>query len=382
MQIDKVKLYLIDLLMILILFFTLFASIIINKYFIAIFLLIVMIILKNNYRVKYKVNVYDKQVTILMILLGVGYVIINYISGLYFGFTTSKVLLSIWSIFRFIIPLSIIIISSEYIRKILLSQEIRLVINGNKFNIHYILVYIITVLINLIIYKGIYDLSSLDDFLKMLGLCIFASFSSNYLYQHVSFNFNEKAVIIYRLIITLFMYIIPIFPDMPLLVDAFYRTVYPFIVYSLLDFLYIRNNRAVKWKNKKKQSVITIIFILILLQLVMLISCRFKYGIIVIGTDSMTGTINRGDAIIFEKYDGSDIKVGEIIMFNNNNLKTIHRVVKILEANGEVRYYTKGDSNKEYDNGYRLKDDIIGVIRLKVKYIGRPTLFVHQMFKK
>ena len=45
----------------------------------------------------------------------------------------------------------------------------------------------------------------------------------------------------------------------------------------------------------------------ILLLIVMLISCKFRFGIIVIGSGSMTGTLNVGDALIYERYEEQKI---------------------------------------------------------------------------
>ena len=112
----------------------------------------------------------------------------------------------------------------------------------------------------------------------------------------------------------------------------------------------------------------------------MLISCQFKYGIIVVGSGSMTGTLNKGDAVIFEKYEGQEIEVGQVIIFNYNNIQTIHRVIDIQKVNGEYRYYTKGDANNRNDDNYRTKDDIYALVDLRVKYIGYPTLWVRDMF--
>ena len=67
-------------------------------------------------------------------------------------------------------------------------------------------------------------------------------------------------------------------------------------------------------------------------------------------------------------------------MFVYNDIKTIHRVVEIKNINGEVRYYTKGDANEDYDTGYRLIEDIEGLVRIKIKYIGIPTLWVRSLF--
>ena len=114
--------------------------------------------------------------------------------------------------------------------------------------------------------------------------------------------------------------------------------------------------------------------------LVMLISCQFKYGIIVVGSGSMTGTLNKGDAVIFEKYNGQEIEVGQVIIFDYNNIQTIHRVIDIQKVNGEYRYYTKGDANGRKDDDYRTVDDIHALVKLRVEYIGYPTLWIRDIF--
>ena len=90
----------------------------------------------------------------------------------------------------------------------------------------------------------------------------------------------------------------------------------------------------------------------------MLISCQFKYGLLVVGSESMTGTLNKGDAVVFERYDDQTIKEGQVIIFNFNDIQTIHRVVDIRKVNGEYRYYTKGDANQRNDDEYRTEKDI------------------------
>jgi signal peptidase I len=61
-------------------------------------------------------------------------------------------------------------------------------------------------------------------------------------------------------------------------------------------------------------------------------------------------------------------------------MNVVHRVVDIKEVNGVIRYYTKGDANKQKDTGYVVKEDIVGVVKFKVKYIGYPTLALREMF--
>ena len=94
----------------------------------------------------------------------------------------------------------------------------------------------------------------------------------------------------------------------------------------------------------------------------------------------MTCTIDKVDAVIFETYDDQVIKNGQVLIFDYNGIQTIHRVVEIKKVNGEIRYYTKGDANKRRDEGYTTEDEILGLVKLKVKYIGYPTLWMRDLF--
>ena len=72
---------------------------------------------------------------------------------------------------------------------------------------------------------------------------------------------------------------------------------------------------------KKLSILLTII--------ICLISCQFRFGLLVIGTGSMTGTIDRGDIILYEKYDSKELPVNTIIVFEQNQNRIIHRIINI-----------------------------------------------------
>jgi signal peptidase len=111
----------------------------------------------------------------------------------------------------------------------------------------------------------------------------------------------------------------------------------------------------------------------------MLISCQFRFGAVVIATESMTGEINKGDVIIYERYDDQTIKEGQVIVFLQDQNRIIHRVVKIENIGGEVRYFTKGDANYSLDDGYITDADIVGLTDVKIAYIGYPTLWLRKL---
>jgi len=317
---------------------------------------------------------------ILMLIFTGIYLVIFYLLGLYFGFVIPKATLSLWTVNRFIIPITIIIISTEIIRKVFLSQNGKISIRGKKINISLILTYIATVLIDLLIYTGIYDLTNLDDFLTALGFVLFASLSCNLLYNYICTRYGSKCIIIYRLITTLYIYIIPVIPDIYIFFQSFIRMLYPYLIYLLLEKFYAQNDFVVAYKDKKKEIIGNTILLIVMTLIIMLISCQFKYGILVVGSRSMTGSINIGDAVIYERYDGGNISKGQVIIFDYNGIQTIHRIIEIRNVNGEKRYYTKGDANSKMDEGYATEEKIHGLVRLKVKYIGYPTLWIRQLF--
>ncbi len=380
MKKGNIKTLLLETFLILIFFFALFASKIVSRYLVACILLITTIVLKKKWRIKSNEYIYGKQVGILMILFAIIYIATYYALGLHFGFTGSAYVMSLSLFLRILIPFTIIIISVELLRKILLSQDARITIKGKKLNISIVLTYIMTVIVDLIIYVGIYDLSTLESTLKILGLVLFSTLSSNILYNYITVRFGPKGIIVYRLITILFIYIVPVQPDVYIFLKSFLKMIYPFLIYIVLENTYAKSNLALSYNKRKKNMISTAITVVLMTLLIMLISCKFTYGIIVIGSESMSGTINKEEAIIYKRYDGGSIKEGQVVMFEKNNTRIIHRAVKIRSVDGKVQITTKGDANKEEDFGYISKSDIKGLVKLRIKYIGKATVWLNEQF--
>lgn len=97
----------------------------------------------------------------------------------------------------------------------------------------------------------------------------------------------------------------------------------------------------------------------------------------------MTGSIDRGDAIVYESYDKCrPIRENDVIVFSYNGKQTVHRVVEIHDINGQRQYITKGDANTDIDDGFRTDGDIIGLVHVKMLYIGYPSLWLREVFNK
>ena len=317
----------------------------------------------------------------MMTIFGIIYLAILYGLGLYFGFIGTKIKFSWFAIYRFIVPLSSIIISSEFIREKLLKQDAEINIRNKKINLSTALVYISMVLIDIIIYTEVYDLTSIEKVMDALGSVFFSSLSYNLLFNYITTRYGCKGIIIFRLITLLYIYIIPFEPEIFMYLQVFLKILVPYFIYIILESTYSIPNFVESRRDKKKNIVSTTLTIIILGFFIMLVSCQFRFGMLVIGSKSMTGTIDMGDIIIYERYDNQLIRKGQVIIFDYNGTKTVHRVVDIKRINGEYRYITKGDYNSSVDDFKVTNANIVGIVNLKIKYLGKPTLWIRSLFE-
>ena len=373
MKKDKIRLYVLQLVLILLLSITLFSNILLpNKKIIALFLLMYMFIVKRKIGSISNTSIHKKEVNKYMFLFALLYLIIYYVIGYYVGYYKATYRFGLWTIINQILPIVLIIVSSEVLRSKFISDKDR---------ISLIMTYIFGILIDFVIYANIYDLTNLSGFLEALGYVFFASIASNLLYNYVSYNFGIIPNIIYRIIITIYLYIIPITPDVHIYFKSFARIVYPILIYITLANSYEKKNKALAIRSKKTNNILMAITLVLVLLFTMLISCKFKYGLIVVGSSSMKEAMEKGDAILFNtKVNIDKLKEGKVILFKKDDKVIIHRLISIDKINNEYRLYTKGDNNSDIDEGYVTKDNLYGVAELKIRKIGLPTLWIHEIF--
>ena len=372
MKKDKIKVYILEFILCIIFFFTLFVSSTYLRIITALALVLIFLVVRKLLHKRNIPSLHYKQVTIMLGLLSVVFLLVFYVLGLYFGFAKSLVTFNLWTLVLMIIPTAVIIIFSEIIRSIFLTE---------KNTISKILTTVGMILIDLTLYTSMNQFTTFNGFIDVISFSLLASIANNLLWNYTSVRFGYKPAIVFRLIITLYEFIIPIVPNVFIYLRCFLRMVYPYILYLILEVLYTKKDFVISIKNKKRDNIISGILLIIMVLNVMLISCEFRFGLLVIGTGSMAETIDVGDAIIYERYDNQEIKEQQIIIFERDNIMVVHRIVDIKEVNGVKRYYTKGDANKQKDFGYRTQDEILGVVKFKVKYIGYPTIMLRDLFK-
>ena len=374
MKSEKIKIYVIEIALIIFFLLAMIFNKVITRQILAIVLLVFMGITTLLIKT-YKMDLTNKrQIILLLTGIGVIYVAVLYLIGIFAGFYNATVKLSLWSIWKYIIPYIVIIISSEMIRK-------KIVLKEDK--ISKIIILVIMVMLDVILTTNIYNLNTAKDYFTLVSFVIFASIANNLLFNYIEIQYrNAKAIIIYRIITTVYVYVFPIIPDLYIFLESIIKMVVPYIIYIILENVYSKQKLVVTIETRKKERIISTIVCIITVIIVMLISCKFKYGVLVIGSGSMTGTINKGDIILYEKYKNTDdIKVGNIIVFYEDDIKVIHRIIDQKLIGEETRYYTKGDANQKQDEGYRETKDIIGQVKARIPYMGWFTLWINDWRK-
>lgn len=313
-----------------------------------------------------------RQITALMCFNGFFYVSLYLFSGLFFGFGRPLHSFSLDTLWRYILPIAVTIVSSEVLRTIMLAQNSRHID---------ILSYIICVLSELLLSSTIADIQSSYVLVDVVAQTLFPAIIANLLYTYLSRRYGAMPNIGYRLMISLFAYIIPIASNMPASLYAVLKLIIPILIYYFIDATYEKKKRNALAKKSFLGYVLSGVAMVIVVLFVMLISCRFRYGLLVIGSPSMTGEIHKGDAIIYEAYDDRKIEVGHILVFEKNGSTIVHRVVEVDIIDGQSRFITKGDANEEEDMGYILKSDITGIVQAKIPAVGWPTLWLRDLFK-
>src|SRR5690606_10758951 len=100
----------------------------------------------------------------------------------------------------------------------------------------------------------------------------------------------------------------------------------------------------------------------------------------VVSSGSMEPVIATGSVVITTPIDASQVKVGNVVTFLSpvdSTQTVIHRVVEIETDNeGIISFRTKGDNNDSIDNWTVPQDNILGLSRSSLPYLGYLISFL------
>src|SRR5574344_1577718 len=375
----NIKIYIIEALM---LIYLLIYKFVILKYFLtlstninivvlSLFLIVSIFLLgfkKDNSATKYNICQY-------VIIFCIMYYIFIYLFGLFVGFLKNPYSLQIFPILKNIIPVILTIIISELIRHILLKE---------KGTLNIVLVTLIMTIIEIFFTINSYSFNSFEGIFNFVSISLLPAIFKNIMLTYMNYKTDYVPTIIYRMFFELPLYIIPIIPDLGDFINSTVNVIFPFLMFFKVLLIYNKKDH-VRTGRKKRNYFIIVPVIILMVSLIVLISGVFKYHMIAIGSESMVPTINKGDAVIIEKLNSkqySKIEKGMILAFKHNGLIIVHRVVSVTSDGDKYIIITKGDNNKANDNWKTTENEIIGIVNIKIPYIGIPSVRLSELLYK
>ncbi|HIS91171.1 MAG TPA: signal peptidase I [Candidatus Faecisoma merdavium] len=368
------KLLIFQLILLVIFIFNSFVSSILTKYNQIIFLIIILIFFKFLFGFEKDRHRYIKDLILETIIFLLTYFIIFYLSGIIIGFAKTTNYYTLSGFIDFIIPLVLSIILKEYLRYMMLtkSEYCKLL------NVTTVILFIIFDVSNAIFYNSF---SNNYDSFMFISLTLLPAIGNNIVCSYISRSSGYKPVILYLLCINLYQYLLPIIPNPNEYLLSVINLLVPFSYgFSIYRFYSrVKDEDILRDYNKKKiNSLIPALIISIIA--VYFTSGYFKYYMVAIASGSMTPNINKGDVVIIEKTNNyEEIEVGQVMAYKYNNVIVVHRVIRKINDDGSYYFYTKGDNNPDEDN-YPIKEDmVIGVVDVKIPYIGIPTVWLNNL---
>lgn len=105
------------------------------------------------------------------------------------------------------------------------------------------------------------------------------------------------------------------------------------------------------------------------------------FGLYTIISPSMTPNINVYDVVLIKRTDTSKLKVNDVITFYSTNsffgtTPITHRIVEVINNNGEILFRVKGDANQVADDEKVLPSNVVGKVLFKIPQLGKLQFFL------
>ena len=339
-----------------------------NYLFWIVTLIICIISFKNEYkRDKYKDIIFKDIIMFILI-----YIIIYYLSGLILGFKKSPLSFEIFNILKNLIYYVLLIVIIETSKYYLIKE--------NNSKIFLILITIIFIIARL----DINYLNSIDnnytEIFKYLSSNIIPLTLYGIVGTYLIKNSDSKTNVILQLVPSILMYTIPISPNLDWYLYGMFHLIYLLIIYIFIK--YEIEKREENNKNAKKSIVSLIPISSISVILVLFVLGIFNYVPIGVMSNSMNPIFERGDIVIYKKINNiNTIKKDDIICYQLDNIKVMHRVIKIEKINNKKYFTTKGDNLKTNDPLKVNEEQIIGVIKFTIPKLGYPSVWLYELLK-
>lgn len=99
----------------------------------------------------------------------------------------------------------------------------------------------------------------------------------------------------------------------------------------------------------------------------------------VVLSGSMEPEISPGDSVVVKSVDPAELERGDVVTFTRSGESTpvTHRVVEVVDEDGELAFRTKGDNNDDADPAPVSADRVTGEVWFAIPYVGHVVMFAN-----
>ena len=318
---------------------------------------------------KNKSNRVEANIALYIIVFSLIYLISLFVLGIYTGFRRSFTVCDIKVVFCNVVNIILFYGTLEILRYIFTKSN-----RDNKvllilFNLSISVLEIVVTLGNIYYY----DNSSITNLILTIILPIYMK---HFVLSYISYNFNYKYCLIYSLSNVLWLYVSPVIPLFSNYLWFFIRVFIPLFMYMFLKkSLHIYNHRENVLLKKRINNYINLSLVITFFIIVLIISGVTPYSFLAIATESMTPTIQKGDAVFIKKnVDINELNEKDIIAYDDGEKIIVHRILKIEDG----KIITKGDYNVTEDNIEINSDNLVGKYIFKIPVVAKPAIWIKE----
>lgn len=317
----------------------------------------------------------SKDIILIVSIAVLLYWLVIYIVGYFSGFLINSYQRSFWGISKNLFFGFGLIIITELIRHMLLRRR------TTKMK----LVVLSVIALSMIEIATRFSIGQLDNntqILKLFFSVVVPVFSKNVLLTYITLKTGFVGSTIYRTLMELPLYVVPIIPNLGYYIENLIITILPLIILLIIYKIYYSSDDKIASsrmysKLNKLSSIFYAFIIVVLLTIVILVSGIGRYIVYTIGSASMEKTINVGDVVVIDKKDKEFVE-NDIIAFYHNDVILVHRIISIYEDDFGIYYQTKGDNNDDADSWLVKEADVVGQYRMRIRWVGWPTVKLNE----
>ena len=336
------------------------------------------IVLDVIFKMKKRGSHLNKYFLLLIIIICLCYYALTYFAGFFIGFVETVYSRSLPTMFFNVFLSVVFIFLLENIREIIIEQ-------GRYYKSLIVFSVIPIIMLELLFSISLINFTDRVTILQISLSLIIPCIFKNIFLTYATYFFGNIGNIIYNILMVTVTYTLPAFPAFSDYISTMINVFVPLLTLILsLNYVFVKNDKIVDsasyYKDIRKERAAFAVVLIILLLFVYLISDLGRFTILAIGSDSMKGTIDKGDVVFLDK-NVKEYKIGDVIAFTYGGTTIVHRIVDINKGENTT-YVTKGDYNNAEDNWLITDKDIKAKCKFIIKYLGWPTVLLSEFLSE